>query len=92
MTIIKKTIGKLISVEPNGQNEKNEEWYWRKDFEGFIGLLYIRAHFDKYSILMHDDESYLRTGKGELTMDDTSIRLITKNSTYTFKYFEKADN
>ena len=46
LTIIKKTIGKLVSVEPIGNNANNENWLWRKDFEGFIGLLYIRAHLE----------------------------------------------
>ena len=91
--LIDKYFGMLVSVEPTEKSKDDESWIWRKDYEGFIGVISIyesqrlsrRQHF----IVMNNDTRYIKTGTGTLTytkiIDEKFITLNTTNSVYTIK-------
>lgn len=92
--LIKKVFARLVSVEPNKKRKEDKDWGWRKEFEGFYGIMNLyqsqRKHPGKYFIVIYDVElQYLKTGAGDLTVDGKRITLITKNSKYTFEKLEK---
>ena len=94
--LIKKGFGKLVSVEPNDERKSDEDWGWRKKFEGFYGVMQIyqsqHKHPGKYFIALYDIElQYLKTSAGELIAESNRIILITKNSKYTFEYLEQQE-
>ena len=91
--LINKHFGMIISVEPTEKTKDDESWIWRKDYEGFIGVISIYEsqcmakcqHF----IVINNDTRYIKTGTGTLTytkiMDENFITLNTTNSVYTIK-------
>ena len=91
--LIKKGFGKLVSVEPNDERKSDEDWGWRKKYEGFYGIMNLyqsqRKYPGKYFIGIYDIElKYLKTGAGDLITDGNQITLTTKNSKYIFKWLE----
>ena len=91
--LIKKGFGKLVSVEPSDKRKDDKDWEWRKDYEGFYGIMNLyksqRKHPGKYFIAIYDIEmQYLKTGAGDLITDGNQITLVTKNSKYIFKWLE----
>lgn len=87
---IKKQYGRVVSVEPRVPPETCEKWNWRKEFEGFCGVLHIyqsqTKHPGKHYIVLCDiAKNYLKTGVGDLTECGKRITLTTKNSIYTFE-------
>lgn len=88
--LIKKEYGRVVSVEPSNPSETDKEWYWRKEFEGFCGIMHIYQCQNKYPgnhfIVIYDIElNYLKTGTGDLAEYGNLITLTTKNSIYTFE-------
>ena len=91
--LIDKHFGMIVSVEPTEKSKDDESWIWRKDYEGFIGIISIYEsqciskgnHF----IIVNNDMRYIKTGTGTLTytkiMDEKFITLNTTNSVYTIK-------
>ena len=92
--LINKHFGMIVSVEPTEKTKDDESWIWRKDYEGFVGIVNVyesqhkfpRKHF----IVVHDVEMrYIKTETGILTyikiMDEKFITLNTVNSIYTIK-------
>ena len=91
--LIKKGFGKLVSVEPSDERKSDEDWGWRKKYEGFYGIMNLyqsqRKYPGKYFIVIYDVElKYLKTGAGDLITDGNQITLTTKNSKYIFKWLE----
>ena len=39
--LINKHFGMIVSVEPTEKSKDDESWIWRKDYEGFIGVISI---------------------------------------------------
>ena len=91
--IIEKHFGMIVSVEPTEKSKDNESWIWRKDYEGFIGVITIyesqRISKGNHFIVVNNDTRYIKTGTGTLTytkiMDEKFITLNTTNSVYTIK-------
>ena len=91
--IIEKHFGMIVSVEPPEKSKDNESWIWRKDYEGFIGVISIyesqRISKGNHFIVVNNDTRYIKTGTGTLTytkiMDEKFITLNTTNSVYTIK-------
>ena len=91
--LIDKHFGMIVSVEPTDKSKNDESWIWRKDYEGFIGVISIyesqRLSRGEHFIVMHNDTRYIKTGTGTLTytkiMDENFITLNTTNSIYTIK-------
>ena len=91
--LIDKHFGMIISVEPTEKTKDDESWIWRKDYEGFIGLISIyesrSVSKGQHFIVMNNDTRYIKTGTGTLTytkiMDEKFITLNTTNSVYTIK-------
>ena len=91
--LINKHFGMMVSVEPTDKSKNDESWIWRKDYEGFIGVISIyesqRLSRGEHFIVMHNDTRYIKTGTGTLTytkiMDENFITLNTTNSIYTIK-------
>lgn len=91
--LIKKGFGKLVSVEPNDERKSDEDWGWRKKYEGFCGIMNLyqsqRKYPGKYFIGIYDiDLQHLKTSAGDLITDGNQITLTTKNSKYIFKWLE----
>ncbi len=91
--LIRKQYGRVVSVEPRNPSEISQAWNWRKEFEGFCGVMHIyqsqRKHPGKHFIVMYDmEQNYLKTGAGELIEFENRITLTTKNSIYTFECIE----
>ena len=91
--LIDKHFGMIVSVEPTEKSKDDEGWIWRKDYEGFIGVISIyesqcMAKWQHF-IVMNNDMRYIKTGTGTLTytkiMDEKFITLNTTNSVYTIK-------
>ena len=91
--LIDKHFGMIISVEPTEKTKDDESWIWRKDYEGFIGVISIYESQcmakGQHFIVMNNDTRYIKTGTGTLTynkiMDEKFITLNTTNSVYTIK-------
>ena len=91
--LIKKGVGKLVSVEPNDERKSDEDWGWRKKYEGFCGIMNLyqsqRKYPGKYFIGIYDiDLQHLKTSAGDLITDGNQITLTTKNSKYIFQWLE----
>ena len=39
--LIDKHFGMIVSVKPTEKSKDDESWIWRKDYEGFIGVISI---------------------------------------------------
>ena len=87
--LINKHFGIIVSVEPTDKSKNDESWIWRKDYEGFIGVISIYESQSvakgQHFIVMNNDTRYIRTGIGKLTYTKQFITLETANSIYTIK-------
>ena len=91
--LIGKYFGMIVSVEPTEKSKDDEGWIWRKDYEGFMGVISIyesqRLSREQRFIVVNNDTRYIKTGTGTLTytkiMDEKFITLNTTNSVYTIK-------
>ena len=91
--LIEKHFGMMVSVEPTEKSKDDESWIWRKDYEGFIGVISIYESQcvakGQHFIVMNNDTRYIRTGIGKLTytriLNESFIILETTNSVYTIK-------
>ena len=91
--LINKHFGMIVSVEPTEKSEDNESWIWRKDYEGFMGVISIyesqSVSKGQHFIVMNNDTRYIRTSVGKLTytkiLNEDFITLETTNSVYTIK-------
>ena len=88
--LIKKQYGRIVSVEPRNPSATSQDWNWRKEFEGFCGIMHFyesqRKCPGKHFIVIYDIEmKYLKTGAGDLVECGNCITLTTKNSIYTFE-------
>ena len=91
--LINKHFGMIISVEPTEKSKDDESWIWRKDYEGFMGVISIyesqRVSRGQHFIVVNNDTRYIRTGVGKLTytgiLSENFIILETTNSVYTIK-------
>ena len=91
--LINKHFGVIVSVEPTEKSKDDEGWIWRKDHEGFIGIIDVYESQGvakgQHFIVVNNDTRYIRTGVGKLTytriLDESFIILETTNSVYTIK-------
>ena len=91
--LIDKYFGMIVSVEPTDKSKNDESWIWRKDYEGFIGVITIyesqRISKGNHFIVVNNDTRYIRTSVGKLTytriLNESFIILETTNSVYTIK-------
>ena len=91
--LIDKYFGMIVSVEPTDKSKNDESWIWRKDYEGFIGVISIYESQcvakGQHFIVVNNDTRYIRTGVGKLTytriLNESFIILETTNSIYTIK-------
>ena len=91
--LIEKHFGMMVSVEPTDKSKNDESWIWRKDYEGFMGVISIYESQSvakgQHFIVVNNDTRYIKTGTGTLTytkiMDEKFITLNTTNSVYTIK-------
>ena len=91
--LINKYFGMIVSVEPTEKTKDDEGWIWRKDYEGFIGVITIyeskRISKGNHFIVVNNDTRYIRTSVGKLTytkiLNEDFITLETTNSVYTIK-------
>ena len=91
--LIDKHFGMIISVEPTEKTKDDESWIWRKDYEGFIGVISIYESQcmakGQHFIVMNNDTRYIKTGVGKITytriLNESFIILETTNSIYTIK-------
>lgn len=91
--LINKHFGMIVSVEPTEKSKDDESWIWRKDYEGFMGVISIYESQSvakgQHFIVMNNDTRYIRTGVGKLKytsiLNESFIILETTNSVYTIK-------
>ena len=91
--LINKYFGMIVSVEPTEKTKDVEGWIWRKDYEGFIGVITIyeskRISKGNHFIVVNNDTRYIRTSVGKLTytkiLNEDFITLETTNSVFTIK-------
>ena len=91
--LINKHFGMIVSVDPTEKTKDDESWIWRKDYEGFIGVITIygsqRISKGNHFIVVNNDTRYIRTSVGKLTytkiLNEDFITLETTNSVYTIK-------
>ena len=87
--LIEKHFGMIVSVEQTQNSKDDESWIWRKDYEGFIGVISIYESQSvakgQHFIVVNNDTRYIRTGIGKLTYTKQFITLETANSNYTIK-------
>ena len=91
--LINKHFGMIVSVEPTDKSKNDESWIWRKDYEGFIGVISIYESQcmakGQHFIVMNNDTRYIKTGVGKITytriLNESFIILETTNSVYTIK-------
>ena len=91
--LINKHFGMIVSVEPTEKSKDDEGWIWRKDYEGFIGVISIyesrSVSKGQHFIVMNNDTRYIKTGVGKITytriLNESFIILETTNIIYTIK-------
>ena len=91
--LINKHFGMIVSVEPTEKSIDDEGWIWRKDYEGFMGVISIYESQcvakGQHFIVMNNDTRYIRISVGKLTytkiLNEDFIILETTNSVYTIK-------
>ena len=91
--LINKHFGMIVSVEPTEKSKDDEGWIWRKDYEGFVGIVNMyesqRVSKGEHFIVVNNDTRYIRTGVGKLKytsiLNERFIILETTNSIYTIK-------
>ena len=91
--LIDKNFGMIVSVEPTEKSKDDESWIWRKDYEGFIGVISIYESQcmakGQHFIVMNNDTRYIKTGVGKITytriLNESFIILETTKSIYTIK-------
>ena len=91
--LINKHFGMIVSVEPTEKTKDDGSWIWRKDYEGFIGVISIyesqSVSKGQHFIVVNNDTRYIRTSVGKLTytkiLNEDFITLETTNSVYTIK-------
>ena len=91
--LIDKHFGMIVSVEPTEKSKNDDGWLWRKDYEGFIGVISIYESQSvakgQHFIVMNNDTRYIKTGVGKITytriLNESFIILETTNSVYTIK-------
>ena len=91
--LIDKHFGMIVSVEPTEKTKNDVSWIWRKDYEGFIGVISIyesqRISKGNHFIVVNNATRYIRTSVGKLTytkiLNEDFITLETTNSVYTIK-------
>ena len=91
--LIDKHFGMVVSVKPTEKSKDDESWIWRKDYEGFMGVISIcesqSVTKGQHFIVMNNDTRYIRTSVGKLTytsiLKEQFIILETTNSIYTIK-------
>ena len=91
--LIDKHFGMIVSVEPTDKSKNDESWIWRKDYEGFMGVISIyesrSVSKGQHFIVVNNDTRYIRTSVGKLTYtrisNESFIILETTNSVYTIK-------
>ena len=91
--LINKHFGMIVSVEPTEKSIDDVSWIWRKDYEGFMGVISIYESQcvakGQHFIVMNNDTRYIRTSVGKLTytkiLNEDFITLETTNSIYTIK-------
>ena len=91
--IIEKHFGMIVSVESTEKSKDDESWIWRKDYEGFMGVISIyesqSVSKGQHFIVMSNDTRYIKTGVGKITytriLNESFIILETTNSVYTIK-------
>ena len=91
--LINKHFGMIVSVKPTEKTKDDEGWIWRKDYEGFMGVISIYESQcmakGQHFIVMNNDTRYIRTGVGKLMytsiLKEQFIILETTNSIYTIK-------
>ena len=88
--LISKHFGIITSIQPTEWVENLEEWAWRKNYENFLGIIYIyrsqRKNPGQYFLSAYGlDLDCLTTGIGELTCDGEMLTLKTRNSIYTVR-------
>ena len=91
--LIDKHFGMIISVEPTEKTKDDESWIWRKNYEGFIGVISIYESQSvtkgQHFIIAYDNTRYVKTSVGTLTyteiLNQRFIILKTTNSVYTIK-------
>ena len=91
--LIKIQYGRVVSVEPRNPSAISQDWNWRKEFEGFCGIMHIyqsqHKHPGQHFIVIYDiEQNYLKTGAGDLINNGNRITLTTKNSIYTLECIE----
>ena len=91
--LIDKYFGMIVSVKPTEKSKDDESWIWRKDYEGFMGVISIyesqSVSKGQHFIVMNNDTRYIRTSVGKLTytriLNESFIILETTNSVYRIK-------
>ena len=91
--LIDKHFGMIVSVEPTDKSKNDESWIWRKDYEGFVGVISIyesqSVSKGQHFIVMNNATRYIRTSVGKLTytriLNESFIIFETTNSIYTIK-------
>ena len=91
--LINKHFGMIVSVEPTEKSKNDDGWLWRKDYEGFIGVISIYESQSvakgQHFIVVNNDTRYIRTSVGKLTytriLNESFIIFETTNSIYTIK-------
>ena len=91
--LINKHFGMIVSVEPTEKSKDDASWIWRKDYEGFIGIIDVyesqRLSRGQHFIIAYDDTRYVKTSVGIRTyteiLHEKFIVLKTTNSVYTSK-------
>ena len=91
--LINKHFGMIVSVKPTEKTKDDEGWIWRKDYEGFMGVISIYESQcvakGQHFIVMNNDTRYIRTSVGKLTytriLNESFIILETTNSVYRIK-------
>ena len=82
--------GTLISVTNKETGKPNNDW--RSDFIGKSGNIFICPSDEtgKHNLFLYPGSTeYLRTSRGDLTINNTRLEINTQNSIYTFAIDEE---
>lgn len=89
--ICEKYVPVLIASVKKISDMEDEEWGWRDDTVGRIGVLYLYQSGTLYHVVHRTIFHELRTSKGVLKTKNNTLKLTTKNTEYVFEILKQTE-
>lgn len=79
---------RIVSVKKISDAD-DKTWAWREGVVGRVGSLYLCKSGCLYHVIHRTVYNMLRTSKGVLKVEDSTLTLTTKNTEYVFEILKQ---